>query len=78
MEILKLLILAEVLELLGIGKTKLYADIQKGLFPPPIKIGVSSRWLASEVQELVRAYTRGATDAELVLLVNDLVARRKA
>ena len=78
MEILKLLILAEVLELLGIGKTKLYGDIQKGLFPPPIKIGVSSRWLASEVQELVLAYTRGATEAELVLLVNDLVARRKA
>lgn len=78
MEILKLLILAEVLELLGIGKTKLYGDIQKGLFPPPIKIGVSSRWLASEVQELVRAYTRGATEAELALLVNDLVARRKA
>ena len=78
MEILKLLTLAEVLELLGIGKTKLYGDIQKGLFPPPIKIGVSSRWLASEIQELVLAYTKGATDAELMLLVRDLIARRKA
>ena len=43
------------------------------LFP-----GVSSRWLASEIQELVLAYTKGATDAELMLLVRDLIARRKA
>lgn len=78
MELLKLMVLAEVLELLSIGKTKLYGDIQKGIFPPPVKIGVSSRWIASEVQEIVLAYTRGATNAELVLLVSDLIARRKA
>lgn len=78
MDVIQLILLGEVLKLLGIGKTKLYGDIQKGIFPPPVKIGTSSRWLVSEVQEIIRAYTRGATEAELVLLVNNLVARRKA
>lgn len=78
MEFLKLMVLAEVLELLSIGKSKLYSDIQKGIFPPPVKIGVSSRWIASEVQEVLLAYTRGATEAELVLLVSELIARRNA
>ena len=75
---LKLLILAEVLQILRIKKTKLYGDIQRGVFPPPLKFDTASRWPEDEVAEILQARLRGASEAELVLLVNDLVARRKA
>lgn len=78
MDVIQFILLGEVLELFRFGKTKLYGDIQKGIFPPPVKIGTSSRWLVSEVQEVIRAYAKGATEADLVLLVHDLVERRKA
>lgn len=45
----RLLALPQVRSMLGIGKTKLYALVNTGKFPPPIKIGKSSRWLHSEI-----------------------------
>lgn len=45
----RLLALPQVRSMLGIGKTKLYALVSAGKFPPPIKIGKSSRWLHSEI-----------------------------
>lgn len=76
--LLKLLILAEVLEILRIKKTKLYNDIARGIFPPPLKFDSASRWPEEEVAEILQARLRGASEAELVLLVSEIVARRKA
>lgn len=78
MNFINLLTLAEVLNLLGVGKTKIYGEIQKGTFPPPVKIGSCSRWPAPEVRELIAAYVRSASEEELVHLVSELVARRTA
>lgn len=78
MEIVKLLVLLEVLNILRIKKTKQYNDIARGVFPPPMKFDSASRWPEAEVAEVLQARLRGASEAELVLLVNDLVARRKA
>lgn len=33
----------------AMGRSRVYQEIAKGNFPPPIKIGKSSRWLKSEI-----------------------------
>jgi prophage regulatory protein len=45
-----LLRLAEVSRRVGLKKTALYAAIDRGDFPAPVKIGPSSRWVEAEVQ----------------------------
>jgi len=35
------------------GRTSIYAGIKSGIFPKPIKIGRSSRWLRSEVEAAI-------------------------
>jgi predicted DNA-binding transcriptional regulator AlpA len=46
-----LLTKGEVCLLFGrINSSTLYRQIKKGLIPPPIKVGGSSRWLKSECQ----------------------------
>ncbi len=37
----------------GMHKTTLYALIRDGRFPPPIKIGGASRWVADEIQAFI-------------------------
>lgn len=49
-----LLTIAQVSELLSIKKQTLYAYVQQGIFPKPIKItGRCARWLPSEISEWV-------------------------
>lgn len=36
-----------------LGSTSIYAGIKAGIFPKPIKIGRSSRWLRSEVEAAI-------------------------
>lgn len=40
----------------GICRAGIYQRIQAGNFPPPLKIGRSSRWLASEIHAWVHAH----------------------
>lgn len=40
---------------IGLGRSNIYQQIQAGKFPEPLKIGRSSRWLASEVHAWVNA-----------------------
>jgi len=51
----------------GLGKTTLYGLMKSNQFPRPLKIGKSSRWLSSDVNEWLRqlssvrdANTKGA------------------
>lgn len=37
----------------GMGRSRIYALIDEGEFPPPIKIGRSSRWLKSEIDSWI-------------------------
>jgi prophage regulatory protein len=37
------------------GRSRVYALIDEGDFPPPIKIGRSSRWLKSEIDSWIAA-----------------------
>ena len=67
-----------VLKIVGIGKTKLYEDITRGIFPAPVKLGICSRWVASEVEAVVKARIKGASKADLVVLVHELEKKRRS
>ena len=47
---LRLLPLSAILAEFGLHKTTIYGLIKQRQFPPPIKIGGSSRWLADEIE----------------------------
>ena len=48
-----LLTVKEELDMVSLGKTKLYDMIQLEEFPEPIKLGSLSRWSLLEVQEWI-------------------------
>ncbi len=45
----KLMKINEVEETVGFRKSTIYSRISEGEFPPPVRIGKSNRWLASDV-----------------------------
>jgi len=53
----------EVCEWLGRSHASLYRDIAGGQIPPPLKIGHSSRWPASEIRALIEK-AKAVRDAE--------------
>ena len=55
----RLITLDEVESITGFKSSYIYARIQKGLFPQPVKIGTSSRWKFSEVQNWVYTKIKG-------------------
>lgn len=50
----KMVDMAFITEFTGCSDKWFYKLIQDGLFPKPIKLGRSSRWLKSEIEEWVR------------------------
>ncbi|HCB2517644.1 helix-turn-helix transcriptional regulator [Citrobacter freundii] len=50
----KMVDMALITEFTGCSDKWFYKLIQEGLFPKPIKLGRSSRWLKSEVEEWVQ------------------------
>jgi prophage regulatory protein len=64
----------------GVGHSKVYDDISKGLFPPPLKLGGGrvSVWPRHEVDAIASAVLSGKTDAQMRDLVAGLVAARQA
>ena len=55
-----------------------YQRKKDGLFPPPMKIGRMSAWVAEEMAAVNRAIIMGRSDEEICQLVADLVAKRTA
>ena len=37
----------------GMGRSRIYALIGEGNFPPPVKIGASSRWIVREIDAYI-------------------------
>lgn len=54
MKSLKLFSIAELSDLFSRSKSSIYADIKKGKFPPPVKIGPRvSRWREDDVDKWI-------------------------
>jgi predicted DNA-binding transcriptional regulator AlpA len=52
-----LLPIRKVAEIIGFSRSTVHKKIAAGIFPPPVKPnrGGSSRWLASEIQDYIKA-----------------------
>lgn len=58
-------------------KSSFYTDVHGGLFTAPVRLGLRSvAWPSSEVEAIIAARVRGASDAEIRVLVEVLHARR--
>jgi prophage regulatory protein len=52
---LRLIRLKEVLKRVSIGKSKIYADIEKGQFPKPIRLGPNAvAWLEDDIESWIQ------------------------
>ena len=52
----------DVQKIFGIGQSTMYEYVQKNILPKPIKLGRTSIWLKSEIDELIeeRKQARGS------------------
>lgn len=59
---MKFLRLPTVLGIIGVSRSKLYADIKAGEFPPPISLGARAvGWLDTEIDDWVAARVEART-----------------
>jgi prophage regulatory protein len=58
-----LLPLEEVMGRVHMCRTAVYGRIKKGSFPAPAKVGSSSRWLSTEIDEWIAAVMRSRRPA---------------
>ena len=61
----RLLTLRDVEHFTGFRKSSLYSLIADKRFPPPIKIGRSSRWSSSEINDWIQETIQRGRSAEL-------------
>ena len=54
----RLLTIEIVIELTSMGRTSIYQFINDGTFPRPVKVGKSSRWVESEVEQWIQQLRR--------------------
>ena len=67
----------ELLQRFGLGKSCLHNRITSGLIPPPCNLGGRSvGWLDHEIDVVISSLAAGATETEIKMLVQQLVARR--
>jgi len=53
----KFITLQDVVQIVGFKKSTIYKMIKKGVFPPPIKIGRSSRWKLSNIKKWMEQFS---------------------
>ncbi|WP_409566277.1 helix-turn-helix transcriptional regulator [Methylobacterium sp. J-070] len=56
----ELIRLRQVLQIIPMSRSKLYADIKAERFPAPCKFGRLSFWRRAEVAEVIRSLTKGS------------------
>ena len=73
-----LLKLNQTSSLTNLSRSKIYADIKEGIFPPPIRLGIRSvAWVDHEINEWMQARIAGKSHNDLKKLVGELVAARQ-
>ena len=55
----RLVRLPEVIALVGLGKTKIYAMVKDGKFPAPVKVGHASLWRSDAVVNWMESLVDG-------------------
>ena len=69
--------LPEVQNQVGVKRSTVFAMVNDGTLPPPVKVGPRcTAWPADEVAAIVEARIGGANDDDLRELIARLVARR--
>jgi len=59
------------------ARATIYDEINRGLFPKPIKVGRNSYWTDDEIDQMMAAYRAGATEQELRALCDAIHQQRK-
>ncbi len=66
------------MERMGLKKTAFYDRVQRGLIPPPIKIGKrAAGWLDQEIDEVIGMLVAGLPEFEIQTRVQALLENRK-
>ena len=64
------------------SQSQLYKEVQRGLFPKPMNIGTGGRtmsaWQESEIERMMKAIVRGATNAELETVARQIEQDRES
>lgn len=68
--------LAEVAKHLNVSKVTLWRKTKAGLLPTPIKLGVNSLIIKSELDAVMAAYKKACSEDEIRALITDLIAQR--
>ena len=69
--------IGEVLRRKAIGRSTLYAEIQQGTFPKPIKLGKRKvAWPQHEVDQMMIFYLRSPSEQQVQDFVRDLESYR--
>ena len=75
---MNLINLREIRERMPRSNSTIYSEIERKIFPRPIKIGRSSYWQYFEIERMLAAYAAGATHAELMAICETIHAERQA
>jgi prophage regulatory protein len=62
--------------LADISRTTIADRVGRGLLPKPVKVGHSIAWPSNEIDAVVAAHVRGASESEIAALVRALHERR--
>ena len=66
-----------VLDAIGFRPSAAFAQVAAGLLPPPVACGARAKhYLSDEIEAVVDARAAGASDAQIKVLVQQLVASR--
>ena len=49
----------------GFSPSWIYRKVAEGKFPKPVKVGVATRWICSEVDEWVNAHIEASRNSEV-------------
>lgn len=75
---LVLIDIREVMRRIAHGKTWIYDSVKSGCFPPPLKIGRGSRWLSTEIDEIItRGFVRNVDESEMRAIVLEVTESRQ-
>lgn len=73
-----LLKLPDVVRRTGRSKSTIYDEVNRGLFPRPIKIGRRTYWRDDEITRIVDAYSAGVGHTELARIAQELAEHRES